>query len=211
MYHRSNRPSRGPCVVSDRVVYRTLLHGGMDRYNEVDKALKAGSTRGRQFQERVWKLIVRFQHMQVDKRTSCALIGNDASDYRSFRRNVKEKLREAPVQKALFAIFPRKVRQIGKDLRLANDFDFFCAGGLDLRDEIELVRMYMEKHFRSLFEIATALRELEFVDDRLRNRLEIFMNRPDEMADVGPYEGFAVNPGTVPRRFWWRYHTPEKD
>ena len=47
MYNRPDRHNRGPCVVSDRVVYRTLLHGGMERYEEVEKALKSGTTRGR--------------------------------------------------------------------------------------------------------------------------------------------------------------------
>jgi len=198
-------PLRGPCVVSDRVVYRTLLQGGMEFFEDVERSIKAGTTKSPGFQERVWKLIVRFQHMHADRRTPCALLGSDAVAYRTFRRNVRERLREHPVKQALAGIFPRKVRQMGRDVRMATDSELFGAGGLGLRDEIEFVRMYIERHFRSVPAICSALRELEFVDDRLRCRLEVFLQRKDGLADVGPYEGFDVIPGTVPRRFWWRY------
>ncbi len=208
---REQSSSRAPCVVSDRVVYRSLLQGGIDRLEEVKLCLKSGKSRGSSFQERVWQLITRLQYMQVDRRTNCALLGGDAARYKAFRQDVRERLREGPLRNALFGIFPKKVRQLSRDIRMASDQDFFGAGGLSLRDEAELVRMYVEKNYRDFFDLSKALRELEFSDERLKARMERFLSRQDPQSDVSPYDGFDVVPGTVPKRFWWRYFSIDED
>lgn len=200
--------SRAPCVVSDRVVYRTLLRSGFERFDAVERAVRLHAVRSRVFQEKVWKLMVRYQGMALDERLPCVLTGSDHVSYLRFCALVEERLPEVPIKGALVSLFPRKVRQLRQDLHGADDFDFFCCGGLNLRDEIELVRIYLERAFRSVHELGRYGRELEILDDRLRSRLAVFWKEDDAASYLGPEDGFRIGSGILPQRFWWRHFAP---
>ena len=55
-------------MVSDLVVYRTLLRSGFERFDAVDRAVRLDATHSRVFQEKAWKLVVRYQAMALDGR-----------------------------------------------------------------------------------------------------------------------------------------------
>jgi len=196
---------RLPCVVSDRIVYRTLVRGGLEKLIEVKRALPRVKAGLKRFCENVWNLVVRYQCVQVDVRVLECLEGEERLRYRQFLGEAQVVLDHPKAMQALTKTLPSKVRQFAKDLRFADDEAFFGGGGLNLRDEIEYVCMFIERYERRRRSNGRASRELEFADLKLRRRLDEFLARERASEKLGPNDGFQVSPGVVPRGFWWRY------
>lgn len=192
-------------MVSDRVVYRALLRGAERLLDTVSRALNLGRSGGQPHRRRVWDLAVRCQRLATDPRTPCALVGVDAVSWRSFLHRLRHGVDDRSLALDLADEFRLVVRQYARDVRLATDAELFGAGGLAIRDEIELVAWFVETHCPGFPLPAAALRELEEADARLRPRLRRYLTGDGAAAGVGPADGFDVPPGTIPRRFWWRH------